>query len=275
MKNSLVYLILITLLISCKYSSDSSTLSESGTLQREDYHNDIFLEQQKITNPIVISSSKIDSIIDPNNLVLEFLSFWNHQDSVYDNYLIDIVDSLAIDLNEDRYRYFKFEITGSGKEPGEKYGFKSIANKVVIFNQKSEKYNLIFETDIFQPECGTNDYYIKSIDEISINSQVFTALTYHTRIWGCCGSSDFFIDSLVLLKKPDFQYFGAIESRYLDCNNDQCSKSGDTISRYSVVDFRDSPATMTTKLLYGEVIDSSKTRIRYLNFNDDKLVINE
>ena len=218
-----------------------------------------------INKPINIESQIINSLSDSKELIREFLTFWNDSDTNYLEYKIKVVDTFDTLLTETQYKYVKYEIKGQGAN------FSATANKVALYCLKNSKYKEIFDTGIFQPECGTNDFSIKGLDLVLQNDTEFTVLTYHTRIWGCCGASDVLIDSLIFLRKPNHDYFGAIEFSFVDWNNDYCSGRGDTIYRKTRLNLMVEPAEMTTVKYKGEKTDSSEVLTKYLTFSGEKL----
>ncbi len=258
------------------YDNVDSLLTENDKLNIQlilKFENQLNIKETKVVSeplipinkPINLENQIINSLVDSKELIREFLSFWNDSDTSYLEYKIKVVDTFDTLLTETKYKYVKYEIKGQGKD------FSATANKVALYYSKNSNYKVVFDTGIFQPECGTNDFSIKGLDLILQNDTEFTVLTYHTRIWGCCGASDVLIDSLIFLRKPNHDYFGAIEFSYVDWNNDYCSGRGDTIYRKTRLNLMVDPAEMTTVKYKGERTDSSEVLTKYLTFSGEKL----
>ena len=269
MRNKYLAFILIVIFFGCneKKETKTDTDEQNDTIKKEIVESAVEKESViEITQPINIESSNVESFINKEDLIREFISFWGLASSEFDTFNIKIVDSLYTEVNQNSYKYVKFEIKGSGMQENSVVGFEATANKLLLLIEKEHHLEKIHETKIFQPECGTEDFSIGAIDETISNFIEFAVVKMQTHILGCCGSSDIYIDSLVFFQLPNYDYYGALEYGYQDENNDYCSDTNTAILRESTLNFMTDTVVMKTITYKGAETDSVT---KYLFFKEN------
>ena len=256
--NKYFVITLLVLFIGCKNKTKEH--QETNPLNTET------TSEIKITQPIIVQDSLILLLEDKENLVKEFLTFWNKYSFSnpldYSEFHISIDEALDTIVNQSHYIYFKYRIVGL-------VGCKAEAYKVCVYHEQNNKYERIYQTSINMKDCDVEDYFLKSIDESFIKENEFVVLTMHTRIWGCSGATDRLIDTLVFIKKPEFNFIGKIEFNYVDWNNYKTSGNRDTIYRKSRLNLMSDTAILTTTSYQGFISDSSEVITKYLVIDEN------
>jgi hypothetical protein len=131
------------------------------------------------------------------------------------------------DINGHSIYSLKFTIKqhANRKHQNDPYGVGSESLRLIVYNKCSKSnFKVFFDTKFYQPECGSPDYSLDTIQSININSIKFISIDikYHYRV--CCGSSD--IDSIIsYVYDKNFRLINHYEKFYLNQRNDDCKES--------------------------------------------------
>jgi hypothetical protein len=235
MKNFTYFFLTALVFSSCSISTDKkneSNLNDSASIELKFEKLNIIKgdELRFSESKTPISLTELLNNID-TTVINGFKEFWPQLVPSINEYKLKIMDSTILTI--DNREFLKLKLAVIGKR--DKSTATAYNNYLINFNNQ-DTFQIIYQTKFFQPECGTSDFTINSLNKITFDESFYHIIEINEKVEGCVNT--------LYQDKTHFVFLN---------NGDQIDELGELTIFHRTFDFQDDGTERTKMIMTSKI----------------------